>query len=262
MPELFPDTTSFIISAVVMLGAQLIYATVGFGAGMFSVALLALVLPDLAGVVATLLILTCVTEVWVLARNWRQAQFKLVLIALPTTFAGLWLGTLWLAGGNVDWLKRALGLVVLLSGSWFLYTELGKRTPVAVPSSTTQRTSGPRLLWTIPVGFIAGVLGGLFGTGGPPIIVFLKSCRLPKGVFRATLLCYFLTMTGLRGITYVNEGLLTAQVLLAAAWLLPSSMVGALLGMMLHDRLSERRFALGVSGVLILAGGVLILRGS
>ncbi len=65
MPELFPSVTVFVLCGLVVACAQMIYATVGFGAGMFSIALLAMLLPDLAGAVAALLLLTLVTEVWV-----------------------------------------------------------------------------------------------------------------------------------------------------------------------------------------------------
>ena len=49
MPPLFPTTASFLLSALIVAGAQTIYATVGFGGGMFAVALLALVLISLYG---------------------------------------------------------------------------------------------------------------------------------------------------------------------------------------------------------------------
>ena len=39
MPELFPNLPTYVFCALVMAGAQLLYATVGFGAGMFSIAI-------------------------------------------------------------------------------------------------------------------------------------------------------------------------------------------------------------------------------
>ena len=44
MPELFPSVTIFVLASLIMVGAQLIYAAVGFGAGMFSITLLAMLL--------------------------------------------------------------------------------------------------------------------------------------------------------------------------------------------------------------------------
>ncbi len=92
MPDLFGNLPSFVACALIMAGAQLIYATVGFGAGMFAVALMAIVLPDLTDAVVVLLILTFVTEVWVLIRAWRLARTRLLGWLAPGMAVGLWLG--------------------------------------------------------------------------------------------------------------------------------------------------------------------------
>lgn len=254
MPELFPDVPTFLLCGLVVLVAQLIYATIGFGAGMFSIALLALILPDLAGSVVTLLVLTFVTEVWVLAHAWRQARLRLLLGLLPTTALGMWFGTRMLKSGDVDVLKTALGAVVAAAGVWFLLRD--RR------GETTAGPSRGRSWIVVPFGLGAGVLAGLYGTGGPPVIVLLRSYGLDKGAFRATLLWFFLLMSLMRGGAYLNEGLLSGTELLAALWLLPFSIAGTVLGMALHGRLSERVFGRAVSILLVLLGALLVIGGS
>ena len=61
MPELFPSVTDFVLCALIVAGGQLIYAAVGFGAGMFSIALLAMVVRDLVPSVVALCLLMLVT---------------------------------------------------------------------------------------------------------------------------------------------------------------------------------------------------------
>jgi len=246
-----PDLPTFLLCGLIMLVAQLIYATIGFGAGMFAIALLALILPDLEGSVVTLLYLTFVTEVWVLARAWRHARPRLLLGLLPTMAVGMWLGTQMLAGGDVGLLKQALGVVVATAGTWFLLRD-GRSEPNPEPSRA-------RNLIAIPFGLGAGLLGGLYGTGGPPVIVLLKSYGLDKSAFRATLLWIFFTMSLLRGGTYLHAGLLTLDELHAALWLLPFSVAGTLLGMVAHGRLSERLFGRAVSLLLVLLGALLLI---
>jgi uncharacterized membrane protein YfcA len=263
MPTLFPDVTVYLFCALVMAGASLIYATVGFGAGMFSVALLALVLPELAPAVATILILTFFTEAWVLLHVWRQAKYRLLLGLLPTMAIGMWLGTELLVAGNVAWLKRALGLVVLGAGAWFLYDERNRRADVereSSPDASPPRARRGRVGWaSLPVGLASGLLTGLFGTGGPPVIILLRGYRLDKGAFRATLLWYFFLMSFFRGGSYLWAGILTWDVTNAALWLLPPSLVGILLGMAAHRRLSERHFAAVVAVLLMLLGLLLMI---
>lgn len=254
MPEMFPSVGVFVLCALVIAGASLIYATVGFGAGMFAIATLAMILPQLADAVATLLLLTLVTEVWVLRHAWREARGRLLLGLVPTMAIGLWLGTQVLISIDVALLKRGLGVVVAAAGAWFLLSQ--KRT---VPSATLPPADGRRDSWTsLPAGLISGVLAGMFGTGGPPVIIYLRGYGLGKAAFRATLLWYFLIMSAGRAAIYTGAGILTVRELWAAAWLLPATLLGTIVGMGVHRRLSERQFGLGVSILLVILGGLLV----
>ncbi len=264
MPELFPNLTTLLLCGLIMAGAQLIYATVGFGAGLFAIALFALILPDLAPAVAMLLVLTFVTEVWVLAGHWRKAKLWLLVGLLPTAIIGMWFGTEILAGGSVGWLKRLLGLVVLASGLWFLFGE--RRSVVSIGTTDTPNTGDSKQPWhrgtkwlSLPAGLLSGVLGGLFGTGGPPVIIFLRAYKLDKGAFRSTILWFFLMMSFVRTGTYLHSGLLTWNEIVAAGWLLPPSFAGTLLGMAAHRKLSEKHFGVVVATLLMLLGALLIV---
>ncbi len=263
MPELFPDTTAFVLCSLVVAGAQLIYATVGFGAGMFAMALLALLLPDLAGAVATFMVLSLVTEVWVLRHSWRHARPWLLAGLMPSMVIGLVIGAKLLAGGDVLWLKRVLGVVVLGAGLWFLREERVRRAAQESPPPAERgqdRAARPAKSWlSVPAGLASGTLAGLFGTGGPPVIVFLHGHGLDKSAFRATLLWCFLLMGGIRSGVYAYEGLLGMGELRAALWLLPATVAGAALGMAAHHRISERRFAVAVSVLLIFLGFMLLV---
>lgn len=268
MPELFPTVPLLLASVAVMAAAQMIYATLGFGAGMFAVSLLALMLPDLRGVVVVLLILTLITETWVLAFHWRRARFDLLLWLIPTTGAGLWIGTRLLVVADVGVLKRWLGLVVLAAGAWFLVARTRARQREDAGASHRPQPLAPsakrltlRALVSLPVGLAAGVLGALFGTGGPPVIVFFRAYGLDKRSFRATILMYFFTMSALRAATYLQVGLIDTRALHAAAALLPGSLIGVGLGFLIHRRLSEQHFASGVSALLIVLGALLAAGG-
>lgn len=273
VPECFASIAVFLACCLVVAGAQLIYATVGFGAGMFSVALLALLLPDLQAAVAMLLALTFVTEVWVLVHAWRDAKLWLLAGLLPTAALGMWLGTQLLVTGNVTDLKRGLGLFVICAGVWFLWEERRRCAPRRLDPAGSKSESAdtgdgatPAMrraaTWAaLPIGLASGVLAGLFGTGGPPVIVYLRAHRLNKAAFRATILWFFMLMSLFRGTAYLRAGVLTWTEIKAALWLLPASLVGTMLGMIVHHRLSERHFATAVSVLLVVLGGILAATG-
>jgi uncharacterized membrane protein YfcA len=257
MPDLFGNLPCFIICALIMAGAQVIYATVGFGAGMFAVTLMSLVLADLRGIVVVLLIPTLATEVWVLARNWNRARIRLLGWLVPGMAVGLWVGTRVLDTTDVGLLKRFLGLVVVGAGLYFLLEQRGRQLGQHVVTSQGHPTR--RASWiSLPVGLLSGGLGAMFGTGGPPVIIFLRASRLDKAAFRSTLLMYFLLMSLLRTGTYTTAGLVTVDRALAGALLLPSSFVGIIIGMIIHNHISERVFSQVVSVLLVILGALLV----
>ena len=95
--------------------------------------------------------------------------------------------------------------------------------------------------------------------GGPPVIIYLRTYRLDKGAFRATLLWYFLLMSIFRTGTYIQAGLLTQDVILAAMWLLPASLMGIVMGMALHRRMTEHHFGNLISLLLVILGVLLLI---
>ncbi len=266
LPELFPGYLEYAGCALILVGAQIVYAAVGFGAGIFAIALAALLLPDLRGAVVTLFLVNVAIEIVILGRIWRFGRVWLLAGLVPTTAIGLWLGTRLLGRLPVIDLKRALGVVISAAGIWFFVNDqVRARRAVALPAdaqrepSLSARPAGRVVdFWLqLPVGLLSGTLMGLFGTGGPPVVAVLKKFRLDKASFRATLMWYFLIMGTVRAGSYIHAGLMTSAELKAALWLLPPSLLGARLGMAVHRRLSELQFETAVSTLLILLGAML-----
>lgn len=257
MPDLFGSLLTYIGCALIMAVAQLIYATVGFGAGMFAVSLMALLLPDLTGIVVVLLVLTFITEVWVLTRSWRQVRFRLLSWLVPGLAVGLYLGTRILVSTDIGLLKQLLGILVSGMGLYFVMqgkdANDGQR-----PARCESRLSATASWLSLPIGLLSGTLGAMFGTGGPPVIIFFRACRLDKTAFRSTILMFFLLMSLLRAGTYATADLFTVDRILAAALLIPGSLAGTVVGTLIHDRISEDHFRRVVSMLLVVLGALLV----
>ncbi|MEW6745229.1 MAG: sulfite exporter TauE/SafE family protein [Planctomycetota bacterium] len=109
--------------------------------------------------------------------------------------------------------------------------------------------------WTAPpVGLLSGFLGGLFGTGGPPLIVYYQLSGAEKAAFRGNLMAAFLVVTIVKVPTYALTGLLTLPRLQAGLAVFPAVLLGFWLGNRVHVRLSETTFRRLVSGLLALIG--------
>ena len=149
--------------------------------------------------------------------------------------------------GNSSMVLTILGGVLILVGLLFLCIPRGGR--VEWP-----KWSGP------PTGLLSGVLGGLFGVGGPPVIIYYQLSGVNKSVFRASLMAIFLLIALVRVPSYFIGGLITQARLWSALSVVPAVVIGSYIGSRIHLQLSEQKFRRAVSLVLLLIGLLLLLR--
>jgi uncharacterized membrane protein YfcA len=110
----------------------------------------------------------------------------------------------------------------------------------------------------VVAGLTSGLLTGLFGTGGPPLVLFFRLQGLTKAAFRGNLMVLFLMMGVVRLPSYLALGLITPARLIAAAAVMPAVLLGGVVGHLIHVDLSERTFRRVVSGALIVLGLLLL----
>ena len=245
MTYVFTSLAQFAAVNVVLVLAQVIYVAFGFGSGLIAVGILALMFPSLQDVVVLLLLVNLPAEILVVVRSWPEITWRRVGAIAAGVVVGVPLGTYVLKTGSPDVVLAVLGAFLVAVSVVLLRLRDGVR--VGWP-----RWSGP------PVGLVGGVLTGLFGTGGPPLIIYYHLAGLAKGAFRGNLMAIFLLQTCLRIPAYAVGGLLTPARLWSGLMLLPAALLGTWAGQRLHVQLSESAFRrlvsalLGVIGVLLL----------
>ena len=113
--------------------------------------------------------------------------------------------------------------------------------------------------WAVPAALTGGTVGALFGTGGPPYVIYLSHRIRDKSDLRATFSALFFTEGMTRIVSFLVAGLLmTPQVWIAYFAALPV-MLGALyLGGRVHLGLSQPQMTRLV-GVLLLVSSVSLL---
>ncbi len=244
---IFDTAPQYLVTCAILTAAGTVYVVLGFGVGLIAVGCLALVLPDVRDVVVLLFFVTVPAEVYVVASGWRMIRWRVVLPVCSGIVVGVPLGTWVLRFGEPSFLLLLLGLLLVAAGTAFL--GLGERRGVRAPG------------WVGPsVGLMSGVLGGMLGTGGPPLILYYQLSGADKSTFRQSLMVIFLLVTLVRLPTYALSGLLTP----ARAWsglaVVPTALLGVWLGSRLHVRVSEAGFRRLVSLALVLLGGLLLAR--
>jgi uncharacterized membrane protein YfcA len=141
-----------------------------------------------------------------------------------------------LSSDAVGLLEIMLGIVILASGALLM-----------VHPHPLTRTS-PAYAHLIAGGF-GGLLSGLFGAGGPPLVVHIYRQPLPFTVIRTTLLAILGIMPLIRIAFESYNGNITAEILWLSALSAPVSIIVTLAAKRYHPPFSElvmRRFAFGL----------------
>jgi len=235
------------MACLVLAFAETVYVLLGFGAGLIAVGTLALVMPEIRDVVVMLLLVNLPAELWVVWESRREIAWRQVLTLFLGIAVGIPVGAWMLHIGDPSILLPVLGGLLVVVGSLFLAGR-GWR-PRRLPS------------WAAPpVGLVSGILTGLFGTGGPPLIFYYQLSGAEKRVFRGNLMAIFMLMTLVRVPSYAALGLITPPRFWSSAAVFPAVLLGAVIGHHVHISLDERTFRRLVSAALVLIGAVLLLR--
>lgn len=227
--------------------SQAVYVLFGFGAGLIAVGTLAMFLPSLHDVVVIILLVSFPAELFVVASSWKEIRWRGVAVILAGVATGIPLGAWLLQLGDPTIVLAVLGFVLVIAGTGFLVVR--QRQSVRFPK-----------WFGAPLGLVSGVLAGLFGTGGPPLIFYYQLSGVEKAAFRAHLMAIFLAVTVVRFPTYAISGLITETRLWSALMVSPAVLLGAYIGHRLHVNLSDKTFRRLVSGALVVIGVVLLLR--
>jgi uncharacterized membrane protein YfcA len=240
-----PPETLIAVALVILVGYTIFGAT-GFGASPITIPVLAHVLP-LPFVLSLAAVLDLSSGLALGFHTRRRADTRELLMLVPFTLVGLALGVTLLVRLPRAATLLALGLFVC---GYALYVMLGRR---------TERRLSRR--WAAPAGALGGIIGALFGMGGPPYVVYITG-RIPDpAVQRATISQMVIVNVGLRVVAFGVAGLLTSRTLwLAVMLLLPVAWAGVWVGNRVHGRVPPATMARMIGAALFLTGAALIVR--
>lgn len=238
------STETLIVSALIILLAYFIRGISGFGSGLVAIPLLALYLP--LQFVVPLVLVTDFSASAVLGSGTRQhARWDEVRFLLPASAVGIVLGITLLIHLPRQPLLTGLGVLVLLFGIRSMLNLHGEK--------------HISRWWAMPAGLTGGMIGALFGTGGPPYVIYLSHRLRDKSELRATFSALFLIDGGLRMITFIIAGLLWQNhIVMALLGALPLMALGLYAGHRIHIGLSALQMQRIIGGLLLLSGTSLL----
>ena len=232
------------IAAAILLAAYFIRGITGFGSGLISVPLLALFLP-LKFVVPLILLLDFTASIVIGGFNFKRVKWGEVAVLIPFGIVGVILGTSLLVSLPPEPMLIALAAFVFIFALRSLFYIHGDKLASRA--------------WAVPASLTGGTVGALFGTGGPPYVIYLTHRIRDKSDLRATFSALFFTEGVMRIASFLVAGLLmTANVWIAYFAALPLVLGALYLGGRVHVDLSQAQMTRLV-GLLLLVSSISLL---
>jgi uncharacterized membrane protein YfcA len=244
--EYFEIITFVVILCSVFFGG-IVKGSVGIGMSMFSVPLIAFILPPTKA-----MMLLCFP---VIVTNFIQMDIKRGISnsrffpMFITLFLGILIGGKLILSLNLKTISIIIALTIIIFTSFnFLGLNLNWLKPKY------------EKIISIFIGFFSGILGGVSTFYAPPIITFLVSLNLAKENFiRTTATMYFLASIPLYS-SLIFHGLGNFYDLLVSLIITAPALLGQYLGTKIRVRLSNEIFRKTILSVLIIIGFSLLIK--
>ena len=234
-----------LISAfVILMAAYTIRGIAGFGSGLIAIPLLALLLP----LSVTVPLVGFLDYSAALAHGLKlrsEIRWQQILPLMPFTLLGLFLALYLFNTVDAQLLKKFLGGFII---SYALYTLL-----------TIKPHTHSSHLWAIPSGILGGLIGTLFGTGGPFYVIYLQLQGFGKTAFRATIAAIFFLDGTTRIIAYTFNGFYSINTIILIGASLPVITIAMYIGGQIHTNISHQSIQKGIGILLLFSGSALIL---
>ncbi len=226
------------------------HAFSGFGAIIIPVALGAHFY-SIKWILPVLIPLALVSNIYIFFRHGKYIDRKVLFNKiLPVMLVGFIIGIIIFTKIHSDILKRLFGILIVILSARELYSTRKR--------DIQQKTIS--MFQSILFFFSAGIVQGVYASGGPLLVYVLNKMNLPKSVFRSTLSSVWLLTSFMLVISYLITNQINQETLKASLFLIPSLVLGLTVGELLHRRVSDRPFKFWVFCVLVVSGVSIVFR--
>lgn len=108
--------------------------------------------------------------------------------------------------------------------------------------------------------FLAGLVHGFLGTGGPFAVIATSNKFANKSEMRTTLVAFLFSINALRILQYGLQGTFKFDQLVPYWWLPLPVLFAIWLGHQVHLKISEKSFKMGIDVLLLVVGIIFILK--
>lgn len=228
-------------------GASFVQRTIGFGFGIFIMTALPFLMPTYAEAVTLSGLLSLTSATVVMVKYIRFVSWKrlLSITAAFVVFSTIAIFMLDRIEGPA--MRTILGIMLIILSLYFSFFK-----------EKLQKYIRPTTGWQLGTGTASGIMGGLFGMHGPPVVLYLIVSEPTKDHYMGMIQTYAVLTNLTMLIVRAYNGYVTPAVGSSYLYALGGLAIGILAGNWAYKRIPARIFTyivyayIGVSGVVIL----------
>lgn len=220
-----------------------IQSAIGFGGGIISIPILAIILDPLTAI--TLILLFQIVQGSQAVFNYKQLDKALYLKLLPALAIASIIGALIAIYVNEQFLSIFLAVFILL---YVVYSRFKLKLSfiAKLPASIA--------------GALSGIVHGITGTGAPILVIYLKEMLSDRLIFRATLMAIFVSVNIVRLVVSLYMGIIDSEILIIFLKTLPVFLISIYMAQKFHKKISEKLFMNVIDVLLIASAATLLFR--
>ena len=227
-------------------GASFIQRTIGFGFGIFIMTALPFLMPSYAEAVTLsgLLSLTSATVVMIQYVKFVTWKRLLPMVGAFVVFSTAAIFMLDKIEGPA--MRQILGIMLVILSLYFSFFK-----------EKLQKFIRPTKGWLLGTGSVSGIMGGLFGMHGPPVVLYLVVSEPSKDHYMGMIQTYAVITNITMLIVRAWNGYVTPTVGITYLYALGGLAIGILVGNWAFKRIPSRLFTyivyayIGISGMII-----------
>jgi uncharacterized membrane protein YfcA len=232
-----------IIALGIFLGF-FVQTIIGFAGALIAlpILLISIALPEAISYISIFYFLS---SIYLIYKEWKLIDKKVILKLAFTSIIGLAAGIWVLSYGNPIFLKKVLGIFIIL---YVIYSYFSKG-----------KIKNSSFLEYV-LGVLGGFFSGLFSTGGPLFVIIVKNATANIKTFRATMFGVLGLISIIRIPMITFSGILKLSHLYNSLFLLPFFFLAIYLGKKMYLKLNEKLLKNAVLIALLFSGLMLAIK--
>jgi uncharacterized membrane protein YfcA len=239
-----PENILYII--LLAAGASFVQRAIGFGFGIFIMTALPFLMPSYGEAVTLSGLLSLTSATVVMLKYVRFVTWKrlIPMVAAFVIFSTIAICLLDRIEGQA--MRMILGIILIIISLYFSFFK-----------EKLQKIIRPTRGWQLGTGTVSGMMGGLFGMHGPPVVLYLISSEPDKDHYMGMIQTYAVITNITMVIVRFYAGYVTPTVGTTYLYGLAGLAVGVIAGKWAYKRIPGKLFTyvvyayIGISGLII-----------